>query len=108
MRPVLGGDATRLAGRAPAREAFRNVARYYVDLIRLQHTTAQQLLESVHIEGLDRVKSRLDAGQGVVVATAHFGNPEAAAQVGPVLGLNMLVLAEPLQPPAFARSAAHT
>jgi len=103
MRHVLGEDAPGSAVRAAAREAFRNVARYYVDLIRLQHTTAQQLLESVHIEGLDRVKSRLDAGQGVVVATAHFGNPEAAAQVGPVLGLNMLVLAEPLQPPAFAR-----
>ena len=103
MRHVMGAEAPAEAVSAAAREAFRNVARYYIDLIRLPQTKPAQLLASVRIEGLERVKSRLDAGQGVVVATAHYGNPEAAAQVGPVLGLNMMVLAEPLQPPAFAR-----
>jgi KDO2-lipid IV(A) lauroyltransferase len=37
------------------------------------------------------------------VATAHFGNPEIAVQVGSLLGLNVLVLAEPLRPPEFGR-----
>jgi KDO2-lipid IV(A) lauroyltransferase len=57
----------------------------------------------VRIHGFERLKSRLDAGQGVVVATAHLGNPEIAVQVGAILGLKLFVLAEPLQPPAFDR-----
>jgi KDO2-lipid IV(A) lauroyltransferase len=39
-----------------------------------------------------------------VVATAHFGNPEMGVQVGAVLGLDILILSEPLQPPAFAET----
>jgi KDO2-lipid IV(A) lauroyltransferase len=86
-----------------AREAFRNVARYYTDLIRLPRTDLESLIgRDVRLHGFDRLKSRLDAGQGVVVATAHYGNPEIAVQVGAILGINMLVLAEPLSPPAFA------
>jgi lauroyl/myristoyl acyltransferase len=86
-----------------AREAFRNVARYYTDLIRLPCTDLERSIgRDVRLHGFDRLKSRLDAGQGVVVATAHFGNPEIAVQVGAILGINMLVLAEPLSPPAFA------
>jgi lauroyl/myristoyl acyltransferase len=86
-----------------AREAFRNVARYYTDLIRLPRTDLEKLIgRDVRLHGFDRLKSRLDAGQGVVVATAHLGNPEIAVQVGAILGINMLVLAEPLSPPAFA------
>jgi lauroyl/myristoyl acyltransferase len=44
------------------------------------------------------VQGPLAAGRGVVVATAHFGNPEVAVQVGAIMGLNVLVLAEPLAP----------
>jgi len=104
MRHVMGPDATPSAIDTAAREAFRNVARYYVDLIRVPRMDLERMIgRSVRLHGLDRVTSRLDAGQGVVVATAHFGNPEMAVQVGAILDLKVLVLAEPLQPPAFAR-----
>jgi KDO2-lipid IV(A) lauroyltransferase len=102
MRHVMGADASPAKVEVAAREAFRNVARYYVDLIRLPQTKPEQLMKLVRIHGLERLKSRLDAGKGVIVATAHFGNPEVAVQVGAILGLKLLVLAEPLQPPAFA------
>jgi KDO2-lipid IV(A) lauroyltransferase len=58
--------------------------------------------KQVRLHNFDRLKSRLESGQGVVVATAHFGNMEIAVKIGAILGLNTLVLAEPLQPPAFA------
>jgi KDO2-lipid IV(A) lauroyltransferase len=104
MRHVLGAEASAAAVESAAREAFRNVARYYVDLIRLSKMTKDDLLNRrVRLHGFDRLKSRLDAGQGVIVATAHYGNPEMAVQVGAILGLNILVLAEPLQPPSFAK-----
>jgi KDO2-lipid IV(A) lauroyltransferase len=103
MRHVLGPDASPDAVEAKAREVFRNVARYYVDLIRVPHSDLRaQMGKNVRLHGLDKLQSRLDQGQGVVVATAHFGNPELAVQVGAILGIDMLVLAEPLQPLEFA------
>jgi KDO2-lipid IV(A) lauroyltransferase len=103
MRHVLGPDASAEAVDAAAREAFRNVSRYYVDLIRIPRMNLQRMIgKQVRLHGLERLKSRLDSGQGVIVATAHFGNMELAVQVGALIGLNTLVLAEPLQPPAFS------
>lgn len=103
MRHVMGPDASSDAVDTAAREAFRNVARYYVDLIRIPRMNLDRMIgNEVRLHGFDRLKSRLDSGQGVVVATAHFGNMELAVQVGAILGLDSLVLAEPLHPPAFA------
>jgi phosphatidylinositol dimannoside acyltransferase len=103
MRHVMGPDAPQEAVDAAAREAFRNVARYYVDLIRVPRMNLQRMIgKQVRLHGFERLKSRLDSGRGVIVATAHFGNMELAVQVGALLGLPSLVLAEPLQPPAFA------
>jgi lauroyl/myristoyl acyltransferase len=103
MRHVMGPEATEAAIDAAAREAFRNVARYYVDLIRIPRMNLDRMIgKEVRLHGFERLKSRVDAGQGVVVATAHYGNPELAVQVGAILGIDTLVLAEPLQPPAFA------
>jgi KDO2-lipid IV(A) lauroyltransferase len=99
MRHVMGPDAPPDKVNAAAREAFRNVGRYYVDLVRIRQMDLRaQIGRSVRLHGFDRLKSRLDGGQGVVVATAHFGNPELAVQVGAILGLDILVLAEPLRP----------
>lgn len=103
MRHVVGPDAPEVVVKQYAREAFRNVARYYVDLIRMTKTTPDQLLRDARLHGFDRLTEPLRNGQGVIVATAHFGNPEVGVQVGAILGLNTLVLAEPLRPPAFAR-----
>lgn len=105
MRHVLGPDAPVSEVNTAAREAFRNVARYYVDLVRLPHMGLEQRIDrDVRLHGFDILKSRLESGQGAVVATAHFGNPELAVQVGAILGLNMLVLAEPLRPPEFSET----
>ena len=103
IRHVLGENASPADLRRYGKEAFRNVARYYADLVRLPKTTARELLEErVKLTGYERLTSVLDSGRGVIVGTAHYGNPEIAVQVAGVLGLDVLVLAEPLEPPAFA------
>lgn len=103
MRHVMGPNARQESIHLAGREVFRNVARYYVDLIRMPRMNLEHMIgKEVRLHHFDRLKSRLDAGQGVVVATAHFGNPELAVQVGVILGVDTLVLAEPLHPPAFA------
>jgi KDO2-lipid IV(A) lauroyltransferase len=105
MRHVMGPDAPPEAIDAAAREAFRNVARYYVDLMQLPRMDLEKRLgKDVRLHNFDVLEGAIERGRGVVVATAHFGNPEMGVQVGAVLGLDILILAEPLQPPAFAET----
>ena len=105
MRHVLGPNASPEAVDAAAREAFRNVARYYVDLAQLPRMDLQKRIgKDVHLHGFDILQAAIAEGHGAIVATAHFGNPELGVQVGAILGLDILVLAEPLQPPAFAET----
>jgi KDO2-lipid IV(A) lauroyltransferase len=61
----------------------------------------------VHLHNFDIVKDTVNSGRGAIVVTAHFGNPEMGVQVGAILGLDILILAEPLQPPAFAETMHH-
>jgi KDO2-lipid IV(A) lauroyltransferase len=104
MRHVLGPGASREAVEAAAKEAVRNVCRYYADLIRLPRTTSEQLLSrEIELVGFERLTKAMEGGRGAVVATAHFGNPEIAVQIASLLGLDVLVLSEPLDPPEFSR-----
>jgi len=56
----------------------------------------------VQLHGFDNLTDAIARGKGAIVATAHYGNPELAVQVGAILGLDILILAEPLQPPAVS------
>lgn len=104
MRHAIGPDAAPQDVERAAREAVRNVCRYYADLIRLPRTSSEQLLsKEVRLVGFDRMAKAMEGGRGAVVATAHFGNPEMAVQVASLLGLDVLVLSEPLNPPEFSR-----
>jgi lauroyl/myristoyl acyltransferase len=103
MRHVLGPEASPVLVKACAQEVFRNVCRYYADLIRIPRTRPEELMrKEMRIIGFDKLKRKMAAGRGIVIATAHFGNPEVATQIGHLLGLNVLVLSEPLNPPAFS------
>ena len=103
MRHVLGPAADPATVRRSAKLAFGNVARYYADLARLPRTTPARLLEGeIRVHGLEILKDAAACGRGVVAATAHFGNPEMGVQVARELGLDVLILAEPLEPPALA------
>jgi KDO2-lipid IV(A) lauroyltransferase len=105
MRHVMGPDADPSAIDRAARDAFRNVARYYVDLVQLPRMDLRgRLGKDVRLHGFDILQRAIGDGRGVVVVTAHYGNPEMGVQVGAILGLDVLILAEPLQPPAFAET----
>ena len=105
MRHVLGQSASDNSISRATREVFRSVSSYYVDLVRLPHLTGKQMLDKeIKIHGLEQLTGPTSRGQGVVVAAAHYGSPEMGAQAGALLGLDVLVMAEPLQPPAFAKA----
>ncbi len=98
MRHVLGEHSSQKEVSRNAREVFRSVTSYYVDLIRLPKIHSE-IGSVVKMHGFERLKGLLDSGHGVVITTAHFGSPEMAVQAGVILGLNILVLDEPLPGP---------
>lgn len=98
MRHAIDGDP-RTVERA-ARGCVRNAAHYYADFARASHLSpAAAFAEIEEFEGVDRFFEAYDRGCGVVLVSAHLGNPEYLFRAASFLGFEMLVLTEPLSPP---------
>jgi KDO2-lipid IV(A) lauroyltransferase len=91
--------------RRAAKQIFRNVAYYYADLAHLPHMDAKEFVdERLTYHGIDEMmKPALAAGRGVVMISAHFGNPELVCQSMRPLGLQIMAVVEPVEPPALLR-----
>jgi KDO2-lipid IV(A) lauroyltransferase len=99
MRHVLGPQADEKEVSRAAREVFRNVTRYYADLIRLPRVDPHRLLkQDLNVHGLENLQNALAQGKGVVLVSAHYGNPELAVQALAAVGIYVYALTEPLQP----------
>jgi len=99
MRHVLGPSADEKEVSRATREVFRNVTRYYADLIRLPRIDPHRLLEQgLNVHGLENLKNALAQGKGVVLVSAHYGNPELTVQALAAIDVYAYVLTEPLQP----------
>ena len=98
MRHVLGSGARRGAVDAAARGCVRSAARYYVDFARYAGLEPESAFEQVdEVTGVEELFAAYDRGQGVVLASAHLGNPEFIAQaLGPFFDL--MVFTESLEP----------
>lgn len=104
LRHVMGPDIGRRQLWGTARRIFRNVAHYYVDMARTPHTRPSDILErKITHHGLDFLLQAAHSGRGVIITSAHFGNPEMALQAALALGIKVTVLTEPLNPPAMSR-----
>ncbi|PZC47109.1 MAG: KDO2-lipid IV(A) lauroyltransferase [Chloroflexi bacterium] len=75
---------------------FQENCAYYADMARLATMTPQQALKRLDVEGLDLLRDAQAAGQGVVVAGAHVGNPEFVVRALSAVGLECAALVEPL------------
>jgi len=98
MRHVFGSGAQRGVVDAAARGAIVSSVRYYVDFARYATLDPESAFEQVdEIVGVEELFAAYDRGRGVVLASAHLGNPEFIAQaLGPFF--NLMVLTEPLEP----------
>jgi KDO2-lipid IV(A) lauroyltransferase len=105
MRHVMGPDTPKGELRRAARQVFRNIARYYADLISRPHLNVQRLYERHLIPyGLEEnLLAPLKQGKGVVLVSGHFGDAELVIQGLLPLGVKALALTEPLDPPALSR-----
>ena len=105
MHHVLGPEASKAEIRRAARQVFRNVAKYYADLIRMRRLNLEAFFyRRLRYTGFEEyVRPALDRGAGVILVGAHFGNPELAIQGLLPASVKAIALTEPLKPPQLSR-----
>lgn len=80
-RPMgLPADDPRV--RQAARRAFRNYAKYLVDMMRLAELTEEDARRLVSIENIEILEEARAEGKGVLLCTAHIGGMD---MIGPAL-----------------------
>lgn len=100
MRHVLGADATDADVDRLARQCARNTGRYYADVVGMHRMDVRKFFENdLVLTGLEYIRAARAAGRGVVMASAHYANPEFAVQGLRAAGIEVFGLVEPLQPP---------
>jgi len=82
-----------------SRKVIRNIYKNYYDLLRLPHLKPEQVYKMVpDIVGLEHLAEANASGKGAIMLTAHLGNFVVVAQVAAILGYNVAVVAEDIQP----------
>jgi lauroyl/myristoyl acyltransferase len=81
-----------------ARRNIRNLARSWVDVMEMRNRQ-QSLIDRLDYVDADQLFECVARGQGVVVASMHFGCWETGLAAWNVLGNRMALLAEVLRPP---------
>lgn len=100
MRHVLGNGAPRRHIETHARDCVRAAAWYWIDLALIPRLTPEETFARLdYIEGIEALFEAYDEGRGVVLLSAHLGNPEVIATLLPCLGLPSAIFVEPLPNP---------
>ncbi len=103
MRHVLGPTASDEEVDRAARQVARNAGRYYADLVGMPRLDPHKLYQrSIRLDGLEYIQDAIARGRGVVLVSAHYGNPELAVQALAAVGIHVLAFTEPLRPPALS------
>jgi len=95
---VLGEKADEITIKATAREVFRNLSKNYYDLFHRHALSDEEASASITIRGLHHVKEALREGQGLILASGHFGPFDASWQIGQILNVTITAPAEHLKP----------
>jgi len=80
--------------RRAARRAFRNYAKYLVDVMRLQTLAAEQVASLVDIDNLELLDEARTADRGVLLCTVHVGGMDLIAPALHRYGHEMHVVAD--------------
>ncbi|HYM16226.1 MAG TPA: lysophospholipid acyltransferase family protein [Dehalococcoidia bacterium] len=104
IRHVLGPAASDEEVDRVARDCARNTGRYYADVVGMHRMDVRRFFDhDLVLEGLEYVTDAQKAGHGVVLASAHYANPEFAVQGLLATGIKVFALVEPLDPPELGR-----
>ena len=92
-RPMrLPADDARV--KKAARRAFRNYAKYLVDIMRIGELTEAQALEIVHIEDIGVLRQARSREKGVLLCTVHVGGMDLIAPALKAHGESLHVVAD--------------
>ena len=80
----MGLDPDHRRVRSAARRAFRNYAKYLVDMMRIGELSPAAAADLVHIENIEVLDAARAQGKGVLVCTIHVGGMD---MIGPGLKL---------------------
>jgi len=103
IKRVLGVELDNRRLRRTVRSVFKNMTKNYFDLTKLSQSRFENLKGSVTIEGWHHLTEAVTSGRGTIIATAHLGNFEFAAQVLAVRGIEMTIFVEAFDSAAFLR-----
>jgi KDO2-lipid IV(A) lauroyltransferase len=99
IRHVLGPQASEADVDRIARQCARNTGRYYADVVGMHRMNVRHFFENeLTLEGLHYVREAQAQRRGVVMASAHYANPEFATQGLAGAGMTVMALVEPLRP----------
>jgi KDO2-lipid IV(A) lauroyltransferase len=101
MRRILGPGVPEAEVERRTRLAFRNYARYMIDLLWISGSTVAEREAAVTVEGWDYVTGVLARGKGLLIVTGHFGNFELPAAILAGRGYTVNTIVERLEPPAW-------
>jgi KDO2-lipid IV(A) lauroyltransferase len=82
---------------------FRSIARLLVSFARFPRIHRGNLHHWIRLEGGEHFQKALEAGRGVLFATAHLGNWELSAFAHAMLAMPMSVVVRPLDNPLLDR-----
>ncbi len=91
---VLGVSPKDPAAGRLARAAYRNYARYVMELMRLPGMSVEQAEAMLVLDGLDRFMETWQQSDGLIVVSAHLGNHEAMAAGFTKFGLPVSVVGD--------------
>ena len=104
MRQVLPVNSPEKLIDDKAREILINVSRYYFDLGRYPRLIGPNFAEYIdEFSGLEVLFESFDRGKGVIIVSAHLGNPEIVGQAIGQFGLCAGVVSEELRNPLVER-----
>jgi KDO2-lipid IV(A) lauroyltransferase len=101
MRRILGPGASEREVERRTRLAFRNYARYMIDLLWLSGSTRDEREAVGDIVGWDYITEALERGNGLIIVTGHLGNWDLPAAIMAGRGYPVSVIVETLEPPAW-------
>jgi Kdo2-lipid IVA lauroyltransferase/acyltransferase len=78
LAAVFEWEATRID--AVARQVFCNIGKTLVEFLRMPGISDEELRRRCPLEGIQHLRSGLEAGRGVLLVTAHYGNWELLAK----------------------------
>lgn len=79
--------------RRTAKNSFRHLGRLLFEVLRIPRLKPENLDKTITFEGVELVRSAVESGRGVVIATGHIGNWEIMGAATAQLGLPLNVIA---------------